>query len=70
MSSMRELMEMVASNERMPSDPAQNRQMLLDMLDRVLGNQMLSKAQRAEIMETVAMTATRMAKGLRQRASD
>lgn len=68
MADMRTLIEMVSTT---PSrDPREIEQSVLDMLDRVLGNQALSKTERADIFEKVASTATRMAQGLRQRAKD
>lgn len=65
MSNMRDLMEMVGGGFSV--GPRDARQSIMDALDRVLGNQYLSKAERAAILEEVASTATRMARGLRQR---
>lgn len=43
-------------------------QEVLDLMDRLLGNQMMTKAQRAKAFDEVAATAQRMAGGLRRSA--
>jgi hypothetical protein len=69
MASMRDLMEMIEGANRVPYNPVEARQHMLDQLDQLLGNQVLTKIERAEIFDEIARTATRMSRGLRDAAN-
>ena len=79
MASMRELMEMVGmvgqssdgpmemagKVDQLPNNPGESRQFMLDQLDRLLGTQVLTKQERADILDEIASSATRMSRVLR-----
>ena len=75
MASMRDLMEMVGKvgqpnspmemAGQLPDNSVEARQFMLDQLDQLLGNQVLSKQERADILDEIASSATRMSRVLR-----
>lgn len=65
---MRNFIEAVTKVTMPPRPEPATLQEVLDLMDRLLGNQMISRHEKAKAFDQIAATAQRMAGGVRQSA--